>query len=263
MKNLTISKSNNLTTINDSILLDEAIEDKQDIISLTNAFFTNVMNQIPVFGVFSGTAKDYYAAKVSKKRETELKSFLKHLNSRIEGIEIKKEALDYFENSLIFHLEEITTKMISNPEKGFNEIFSAFISNALLDVETPPEEKDLVLSTLLLIDKLDLKIFKQVDIVFNKNLNQGNQKGAEVHQIEDSLTPEGITKVMVSRAIERLQSQDLIQPISNNTAQIQEGLSVADLHKGLKSKQYYPSSGYVISEYGRTLMRLANIKHFK
>ena len=60
---------NKLQKIEEGVLLQPAIEDKEDILSLTTAFFTNILGQIPVFGIFSGTAKDYYAAKVTKKRE--------------------------------------------------------------------------------------------------------------------------------------------------------------------------------------------------
>ncbi len=113
---------------------------------------------------------------------------------------------------------------------------------------------------MLSIDKLDIKVLKQIDVVFNKNLNQGKQAGADIEQLNESLKEGGINRLMISRSLERLQSQDIIHPLTTNTGVIQEQLTVAELHQGLKSKQYYPVSGFIVSEFGRTLMRLGGIK---
>jgi len=249
-------------TSNRSILAGNAIEDKEDILSLTNAFFSNLLGQIPGMALFSGTAKDYYQAKVEKKREAELKSFLKQLNTRLNGIEMKQESIDYFESSLVFHLEEINTKLISNPDKGFSKIFASFIANALIDLETTPEDKDLVLSSLFSIDKLDLRILKEIAVQINNNLNNGKLTGVEIFVLEENLIKEGINKIMISRSLERLQAQDLIQTLTQNTGVISEQPTAKELIKGTKSKQYYPTGGFMISEFGRTFLHLTNISVF-
>jgi hypothetical protein len=248
--------------LNKSILMEDAIDDKDDILSLTNAFFTNFLAQIPGLNIFTGTAKDYYQAKVTKRREAELKSFLGKINIRLNGIEMKQESIEYFENSLVFHLEEINMKLISNPGKGFDEIFAEFILNALTDLETPTEEKDLVLSSMLSIDKLDFKILKEIAVQINNNLNNNKQTGVEVFVLEDILLKEKITKLMISRSLERLQSQDLIQTLTRNTGMMSEQPTPQDLQRGTKSKQHYPSGGFMISEFGRIFLRLAGITVF-
>jgi len=244
-----------------NILFEDAIEDKEDVLSLTNAFFTNLLAQIPGMNLFSGTAKDYYQAKVAKKREEELKSFLREINSRLKGVEIKQTSIDYFESSLVFHLEEINTKLLSNPDQGFDEIFASFIVTALIDLETPTEDKDLVLSSLLSIDKSDLRVIKEIAVQLNNNLNSGKQTGVEVFILEETLSKEKISKIMISRSLARLQAQDLIQTLTTNTGAISEQPTPYELQTGSRSKQY-PSGGFMISEFGRTFLHLTGITVF-
>jgi len=125
IKNLVPNKS--LQTTGKSVLLEDAIEDKEDIVSLTTAFFKNLLGQVPGLNIFTGTAADYYDARVTKRREKELKSFLTAINNRLAGVEMKQEAVEYFEESLVFKLEQINEKLISEPGKGFDEVLSKHV----------------------------------------------------------------------------------------------------------------------------------------
>lgn len=254
---------NALLNLDKTIPLNKSVESIDDVVTLTGIFFKNIVDQFPILNIASNTIIEYYNAKTENARRKEIKSFLQKLATRTTALELKQETKDYFDNSLIFHLEEIKQKLISNPGKDFDEIFSFFIANALEDLLTPPEEKDLVLSSLLSLDKVDIKVMQQIDIIFNKNLNQGKHSGAEVKTLEETLLSEGISRIMISRSLERLKSQDLIQSIANNGATAQEALSVKELSMGIKSNQYYPTGGFIISEFGRIFEKLANTSAFK
>lgn len=256
MKNLIVRKTDQ------SVLLEDAIEDKEDVISLTTAFFKNVLGQVPGLNIFTGTIADYYDAKVTKKREKEIKSCLGGINKRLEGIEIKQGAVEYFEKFLVFQLEKITAKLISNPSRGFDEILAEFVANALSDLETPPETKDLILSSLLSLDSVDLLVLKTMDKHFLSNLhNDKGPQGVTRDSISTLLKDRKIDEVVINRSFQRLQSEFIIQPMKVSTSAVTEAPTSDELYKGKRPDQYDAPGGYVNTDFGRIFMKFLKLSN--
>lgn len=254
-------KSNKLQKIQKPLEGILVVKGAEDIKLLTKAIFKNFIGLIPIPGVGNtvSAAMDYYDAKVNKKREEEINSCFSRIEEKLKSIVLKQEAIDYFEKSLIFKYEEIMQKLLSNPGKGFDVLLADYVISALSDLSIPPDSKDLILSSLLLIDSVDVKVLIQVDKQFKHLLSSGNTRGASFADIVTLMKPFQINEIMISRSIQRLQSQDLIHPLNNNTASIQELPAQKELLEGVKSPQYYSQGGFVISAFGRTFLRFLKL----
>lgn len=227
----------------------------------------NLLSAIPFIGNAAaaitqtaiGATVDYWEELASKKREKEWISFVNKLDERLSKLEIKEEARDYFENSIIFHFEDIKRKLFTEPDKGFDDLLAEFVSHALSDLNTPPTAKDLILSSLLAVDSVDLRVLQQIDTQFQSLLREGNSRGASFADIVTLMKSAQIDSIMISRSIQRLQSQDLIHPLNNNTASIQEIPAQQELLEGVKSPQYYSQGGFVVSAFGRRFLRFLKL----
>lgn len=206
-----------------------------------------------------GTVVDYWDDLRSKKREEEMASFNKKLDERLSHLEIKVEAKDYFENSIIFKYEDIKRKLFTEPGRGFDDLLAEFVATALSDLDTPVDAKDLILSTLLSIDSIDLKVLKQIDTQFKANVNGNSSPGVKVDILEPLMKSSGVDSIMIGRALQRLQGQDLIYPVNPSQASAIEMPSKGALLEGAKSPQYYPASGFGISLFGRRFLRFLKL----
>ena len=74
-------------------------------------------------------AINYYEDNADQKRQKEINSFQQKTEQRLKTIEIREAAKDYWENSIIFHWEEIMRKLISEPGKGFDDLLAEFVEN--------------------------------------------------------------------------------------------------------------------------------------
>ncbi len=227
----------------------------------------NLLGAIPIVGsavaavtqTAIGATVDYWDELASKRREQEWESFANKLDDRLGKLEIKAEATDYFENTIIFRLEEIKRKLFTEPGKGFDELLAEFVATALYDFSTPPTAKDLILSSLLSIDSVDLRVLQQIDIQMKTNLNSNITPGVKVDIIEALMKSSGIDSIMISRSLQRLQAQDLAHPLNPGTAAIHESPSKEGVLEGEKSPQYYSSSGFVVSSFGRRFLRFLKL----
>ncbi len=227
----------------------------------------NLLSAIPGIGSVTGaslqtiigTATDYYDSVTNERRFQELESFDKELDERLSHLEIKDEAIEYWEDTIVFKREDIMRKLITEPGKGFDVLLAEYVASALSDLSTPPAAKDLILSSLLSIDSVDIKVLIQIDAQFKHLLESGNSRGASFADIVTKMKPAQIDEVLISRSIQRLQSQDLIHPLNNNTAAIQELPAQQELLEGVKSPQYYSQGGFVISAFGRKFLRFLKL----
>ncbi len=208
-----------------------------------------------------GVATDYYDGIANERRLKELESFDNELDKRLSHLEIKDEAKEYWEGTVVFKREDIMRKLMTEPGKGFDVLLAEYIASALSDLTTPPTAKDLILSSLLSIDSVDMKIFLQIDMQFKHLLNSGMTRGASFADIVTLMKPSQIDEIMISRSIQRLESQDLIHPLSNNTASLHEFPAQKELLEGVKSPQYYSQGGFVTSAFGRRFLRFLKLSN--
>lgn len=226
-----------------------------------------LLSAIPVIGNVAGaitqatigSAVDYWNEITTKKRQQEFESYLKKLDARLQRVEIKQEAKDYFENSIVFKYEDIKRKLFTEPGRGFDELLAEFVATSLSDLHTPPTAKDLILSSLLSIDSVDIKVFLQIDVQFKNLLRSENGRGVSFADIVTLMKSAQIDSIMISRSIQRLQSQDLIHPLNTNSASIQELPAQRELLEGVKSPQYYSQGGFVVSAFGRRFLRFLKL----
>ncbi len=205
-----------------------------------------------------GIATDYYDTLINEKRLNEMQSFDKELDKRLSKLEIKDQAKDYWENTLVFKREDIIRKLMTEPGKGFDILLAEFIAFALGDLNTPSTAKDLVLSSLLEIDNVDLTVLKEIDLQFKLNLKSDKALGVEFKFLSETLKPK-IDNIMISRSIQRLESQDLIAPLTRNNPVLSERPSLEGLLEGEKSPQYYSQGGFVITAFGRRFLRFLKL----
>lgn len=206
-----------------------------------------------------GVATDYYDGLTNEKRLKELESFDKELDKRLSHLEIKDEARDYWEGTIVFKREDIMRKLMTEPGKGFDVLLAEYVASALSDLTTPPTAKDLILSSLLSIDSVDMKVFLQIDAQFKHLLSTGKTRGTSFADIVTLMKPSQIDEIIISRSIQRLESQDLIHPLNSNSAAIQELPAQRELLEGVKSPQYYSQGGFVTSAFGRRFLRFLKL----
>lgn len=206
-----------------------------------------------------GVATDYYDGIANEKRLRELESFDSVLDKRLSHLEIKDEAKEYWEGTIVFKREDIMRKLMTEPGKGFDVLLAEYVASALSDLTTPPTVKDLILSSLLSIDSVDIKVFLQIDTQFKHLLSSGETRGTSFADIVTLMKPAQIDEIMISRSIQRLESQDLIHPLNNNSASIQELPAQKELLEGVKSPQYYSQGGFVTSAFGRKFLRFLKL----
>lgn len=227
----------------------------------------NLLSVIPGIGSVAaaslqtaiGAATDYYDAITSEKRLKEMESFERELDSRLSRLEIKSEASEYWEGTIVFKREDIIRKLMTEPGKGFDVLLAEYVATALSDLNTPLTAKDLILSSLLAIDSVDMKVFLQIDAQFKQLLRSGKSRGTSFADIVTLMRPVQIDEIMISRSIQRLESQDLIHPLKSNSASIQELPAQQELLEGLKSPQYYSQGGFVTSAFGRRFLRFLKL----
>lgn len=208
-----------------------------------------------------GVATDYYDGITNERRLKELESFDKELDKRLSRLEIKDEAKEYWEGTVVFKREDIMRKLMTEPGKGFDVLLAEYVASALSDLSTPPTAKDLILSSLLSVDSVDIKVFLQIDVQFKELLRLGNTRGTSIADIVTLMKPAQIDEIMISRSIQRLESQDLIHPLNTNTASIQDLPAQRELLEGVKSPQYYSQGGFVISAFGRRFLRFLKLSN--
>jgi hypothetical protein len=104
-----------------------------------------------------------------------------------------------------------------------------------------------------------MKVLLQIDVQFRKLLSSGNTRGTSFADIVTLMKPAQIDEIMISRSIQRLESQDLIHPLNNNSAAIQELPAQKELLEGVKSPQYYSQGGFVTSAFGRRFLRFLKL----
>lgn len=227
----------------------------------------NLLGAIPFVGDVTaaviqttiGATIEYWDELASKKREQEWNSFAMELDGRLSKLEIKAEATDYFENSIIFRFEDIKRKLFTEPGKGFDKLLAEFVAAALLDLNTLPTAKDLILSSLLSVDSVDLKVLQQIDIQMKANFNSKHLLGVKVDVIEALMKSSGIDSIMISRSLQRLQAQDLTHPLYPGTAAIHDSPSKQGVLEGEKSPQFYSGSGFVVSAFGIRFLRFLKL----
>lgn len=262
-KILIARESSDLTKSVGKVLQNATVDNKEEVISLTGHFFHNLAQYIfPFYQLTVGTWKDYVDEKINKKREAELNSCMDQINKRLEGVEIKQEAIDYFETSIVFQLEDITRKLLTNPGRGFDEVIAEFVANALQNMEIHPKTKDLVLSTLLSLDSVDLLVLKTMDKHFLSNLpqNGGNgAKGVTRDSICTLLKDRKMDEAVIDRSIQRLQSESLIQPMKVSSPAITEAPTADELYKGKRPDQYDAPGGYINTGFGRVFINFLKL----
>lgn len=227
----------------------------------------NLLSAIPGIGSLAsasiqtalGVATDYYDGITNERRLKELESFDSELDQRLSHLEIKDEAKEYWEGAVVFKREDIMRKLMTEPGRGFDVLLAEYVASALSDLTTPPTAKDLILSSLLSIDSVDIKVFLQIDTQFKHLLSSGETRGTSFADIVTLMKPAQIDEIMISRSIQRLESQDLIHPLNNNSAAIQELPAQRELLEGVKSPQYYSQGGFVTSAFGRRFLRFLKL----
>jgi len=227
----------------------------------------NLLSAIPGIGSMASTslqtalgiATNYYEEVANEKRLKELESFDNELDKRLSHLEIKDEAKEYWEGTIVFKREDIMRKLMTEPGKGFDVLLAEYVASALSDLTIPPTAKALILSSLLSIDCVDMKVFLQIDTQFKFLLSSGKTRGTSFANIVSLMKPTQIDEIMISRSIQRLESQDLIHPLNNNTASIQELPAQKELLEGVKSPQYYSQGGFVTSAFGRRFLRFLKL----
>lgn len=257
-------KSNKLQKQEVKILVEKITEAKEDARSLAISLFKNLIGFIPIYGpalgAASGILADYYDAKVTKKRKEEVNACIQAINKRLTGVEIRQEATDYIEKSIVFRLEEITIKLITNPGKGFDEVIAEFVANALIDLKTPPETKDLILSTLLNLDSIDVLVLKTMDKHFLSNLkSETAPQGVTRDSISTLLKEAKIDEAVINRSLQRLQSEYLIQPMKVSAPALTAGPTSDELYNGKRPDQYDAPGGYVNTDFGRLFIKFLKL----
>jgi hypothetical protein len=101
-------------------------------------------------------------------------------------------------------------------------------------------------------------VFKQLDTQFRSNLTGGGAVGVEFKILSELLKPK-IDNIMISRSIQRLESQDLIAPLTRNNPVLSERPSLEGLMEGEKSPQYYSQGGFVVTAFGRRFLRFLKL----
>ncbi|MCB9823468.1 hypothetical protein H6802_00700 [Candidatus Nomurabacteria bacterium] len=245
-------------------VLDNAtVDNKEEVVSLTGHFFHNLAQYIfPFYQLTLGTWKDYVDEKINKKREAEIDSCIEHINKRLNGVELKQEAVDYFEDSIVFRLEDITRKLLTHPGRGFDEVIAEFVATALQNLDVHPQTKDLVLSTLLNLDSVDLLVLKTMDQHFLSNLpkNGGNgAKGVTRDSICTLLKDRAIDEAVIDRSIQRLQSESLIQPMKVSSPMVAEAPTADELYKGKRPDQFDYPGGYINTGFGRVFINFLKL----
>lgn len=206
-----------------------------------------------------GVPIDYLDQVVTEKRFREVERFATILDERLSRIEIQEDAREYWENTIVFKKEEIVRKLITEPGKGFDVLMAEYVASALSEMSVAPTTKDLILSTLLGIDKVDLEVLMKIDHQFGGLVRSGKTRGASFSDLTALLEAQGIDSVVISRAIQRLQAQDLIFSLNTNTASIQEMPAQEALLRGEKSPQHYSQSGFGISAFGRAFIEFLKL----
>lgn len=227
----------------------------------------NLLSVIPSIGNLAsaslqtviGTAIDYYDEMANERRMKELESYDRELDKRLSHLEIKDKAIDYWEETIVFKREDILRKLMTEPGKGYDVLLAEYVATALSDLSTPPETKDLILSSLLSLDSIDIKVLIKIDYQFKHLIALREIRGASFADIVTLMQEDKIDEILISRSIQRLQAQDLIHPLNNNTATIQELSEQEELLEGVKSPQYYPQGGFVISAFGRKFIRFLKL----
>jgi len=262
-KALVVQKPIKLMQSMGRILHNSTVNNKEEVVSLTGHFFHNLAQYIfPFYQLTIGTWKDYVDEKINKKREVEINSCIEYLNKRLKGIEIKQAAIEYFEDSIVFQLEDITRKLLTNPGRGFDEVIAEFVATALENMDIHPKTKDLVLSTLLSLDSVDVMVLKTMDKHFLANLPQngsGGGKGVTRDSICTLLKDRKIDKAVIDRSIQRLQSESLIQPMKVSSRAITEAPTVEELYNGKRPDQYDFPGGYINTEFGRIFINFLKL----
>ena len=131
-KVLVALKINHLKKSAEEVIGNATVNNEKEFVGVIGLLLHNLASVVvPGYAVGVGTIKDYYDQKVNKKRQQEIDSLLEHLNRRLASVELRQEAVDYFETSIVFQLEEITRKLLTNPGRGFDELIAEFVASAL------------------------------------------------------------------------------------------------------------------------------------
>lgn len=262
-QSLVPQKQGSLSRSVGEVLDNATVDNKEEVVSLTGHFFHNLAQYIfPFYQLTVGTWKDYVDEKINKKREAEINSCIEHINKRLEGVEIRQEAVDYFEESIVFRLEDITRKLLTNLGRGFDEVIAEFVANALQNLDVHPQTKDLVLSTLLNLDSVDLLVLKTMDQHFISNLpkNGGNgAKGVTRDSICTLLKDRAIDEAVIDRSIQRLQSESIIQPMKVSSPMVTEAPTADELYKGKRPDQFDSPGGYINTGFGRVFINFLKL----
>lgn len=262
-KALVTQKINHLKKTAGEVIENVTVDNKKEFVSVIGLLLHNLASVvIPGYAVGAGTIKDYYDQKVNQKRQQEIDSFLGNLNRRLSSVEIKQEAIEYFENSIVFQLEEITRKLLTNPRRGFDEVIAEFVANALQNMDLHPKTKDLVLSTLLSLDSVDLLVLKTMDKHFISNLPKNGDNGAKGvtrDSIWTLLKDRNIDEAVIDRSLQRLQSESLIQPMKVSTPAITEAPTAEELYKGKRPDQFDAPGGFINTGFGRVFINFLKL----
>ncbi len=261
-------QSNRLTTLQRTV--SEAVDnltvgDKKEFVTVVGLLLNNLASEVvPGYTTGVGTVRDYYNLKVNRKRQEEVQSFLENLDIRLREVEMKQQSVEYFENTIVFQLEEIARKLLVNPGRGFDEFIAEFVANALNNIDLHPETKDLILSTLLRLDSIDLLVLKTMDNHFLSNLpkpGMNGAKGVTRDSICTLLKDRGIDEAVIDRSIQRLQSESIIQPMRVGSPMVTEASTSEELYNGKRPDQYDSPGGFVNTSFGRVFidfMRLSD-----
>lgn len=257
------NKPSNIKALIGEVVDNITVGSKEEFVSVVGLLLHNLASEVvPGYTTGAGTLRDYYNLKVNKRRQEEVDSFLNSLDSRLQSVELDQQAIKYFEDTIVFQLEEIARKLLVNPGRGFDDVIAEFVANALSNVNIQPDTKDLILSTLLRLDSVDLLVLKTMDAHFISNLPKQGQNGA-IGVTRDSvctlLRDHEIDEVVIDRSIQRLQSESLIQPMKISSPMVTEALTTEELYKGKRPDQYDSPGGFVNTSFGRVFIEFLRL----
>jgi hypothetical protein len=257
-----VSKSN-IAKSAKTTLSNVTVYNKEEVVSLTGHFFHNLAQFIfPFYQLTAGTWKDYVNEKINKKRQEEITSCMDYINQRLNKVELTQDSIDYFEQTIVFRLEDITKKLLTSPGRGFDEIIAEFVASALTNMDVHPKTKDLVLSTLLNLDSIDLLVLKTMDNHFLSNLPKNgvnSAKGVTRDSIFHLLKGRKIDESIVDRSIQRLQSESLIQPLKVIAPAATYAPTAKELYEGKRPDQHDATGGYVNTGFGRVFINFLKL----
>lgn len=200
------------------------------------------------------------------KRDKLMDRTIESLSKRLRELGRKVEIPEEIPDIVYFNFPDLYRKILSEPEEDWPAVVGKYIAGVINDSEnTNPHMTKKAMSTLLVLDMLDLKVLLQFDTQFKANLASAEMlknpklgvKPQTVVALMNGMVKNKTNPSLIEQSVIRLEGQNLIRPLKTSPKFISEQKRLQEFIEGIAFSQ--EDGAYIPTGWARDFLQFLGL----